>query len=1042
MIGPSPAAEGMPTSHRRSRAAVSAAGAPIRNQPAARLIYGLRTLPLAAAVLQVGAHPDDEDTGMLVTMSRRVGARAVYWSATRGEGGQNKRGPEMEEALGVVRTWESLQARELDGGEVLYGPFYDYGFSKRGEDTLAHWGREDLIREIVRAIRIVQPLVVISRWNGGSTDGHGHHQAIGLVADEAFDAAADPARFPELADQGLVPWRASKLYHSVAGDWQPGEASHFGEIVEEYEQAGYLRVATGELDPVSGLTFQEQAHLAVNRHRSQGMGFIAAPGPYYYYYRLVRRLGDETGPETSFFDGLDPYLTGLADYPGEGSAALREGLERACGAAERAIEAFHPERPSEAGRLAAEGAGILQELRAEAVAEPLESDAAAALDTCLAGKTQAFEELAAACLGLRVDCLVDPVRTTPGRAVNVCARLWNGGDQDAEINSVELDVPEGWALREQERTDGAGPSAGATTPYACSYEVTPPPDASPSVPYWLRRPRKTPYRYEWAEDGALGNALDPPLVSTLFDVSVGPHRLRLHAPAMHTSAFAGGFRRLPLAVLPPIAVAPRQRRRLLPVTDHDRMLPLVATVHCIEHDGADATVSVRAPNGWAVEPPATNVRFSTGGETHTLRAEVTIPAGTAAGTYELAYEVDCDGRESGFDLDVVRLPAEGVQGAADESNCAAEAFHVQPATIVFDLVGVEFARDLSVAYVEGMKEEILASLEGFDLDVTGLSDDDLAFGDLGRFDAVVVGPNAYNAREALRQNASRLLAYASDGGTLVVQYQTYGYDQPGLAPYPFGYHQPHDRVTLPESPVELLEPAHPALQSPNRLTAADFDGWVHDRGLYFFGEWDARYKPLLASADPGEQPKSGGLLVAQYGRGTYAYVAYSLFRQIPAGVRGGIGLFANLIGLAEARLRTRIQLLRRLALMDTFSDEELQGAAHAMAEHTIPAGEYLMRQGERGTDLFVLVEGTLEVLDERTTPERVLNVVEPVESVGELAALGRLPHSASLRAKTDATVLVLSEEGLADWLRGHPELGPRLIARITSRLMDSGELPR
>jgi LmbE family N-acetylglucosaminyl deacetylase len=332
------------------------AGAPARAQPAGRLIYRLRALPIAGTVLQLGAHPDDEDTGMLVTMSHGAGARAVYWSATRGEGGQNRRGPEKNDALGIVRTWESLQARDLDGGEVLYGPFYDYGFSKHGEDALGRWGREDVVREIVRAIRLVQPLVVISRWNGGETDGHGHHQAIGLIADEAFDAAADPERFPELEAAGLPPWRALKLYHSVAGDWQPGEASHFGEIVDAYEKAGHLRIDTGELDPVSGLTFQEQAHLAVNRHRSQGMGFIPAPGSYYYYYRLVRSVRGAAGREQGFFDGVDATLSGLADHPGGAAPKLRERLEAVQRLAERAAEAFHPMRAAETGRMVLEGA--------------------------------------------------------------------------------------------------------------------------------------------------------------------------------------------------------------------------------------------------------------------------------------------------------------------------------------------------------------------------------------------------------------------------------------------------------------------------------------------------------------------------------------------------------------------------------------------------------------------------------------------------------------------------------------------------------------
>ena len=159
---------------------------------------------------------------MLALVARGCGARAVYWSATRGEGGQNKRGGERGDALGVLRSWESLDAREVDGAEALFGPFIDFGFSKRGEDALRRWGREDVVRELVRAIRAVQPLVLVRRWAGTPADGHGHHQAIGMMTAEALDAAADPERFADLA---LPAWTPAKVYRSLAGDWQPGEAA-------------------------------------------------------------------------------------------------------------------------------------------------------------------------------------------------------------------------------------------------------------------------------------------------------------------------------------------------------------------------------------------------------------------------------------------------------------------------------------------------------------------------------------------------------------------------------------------------------------------------------------------------------------------------------------------------------------------------------------------------------------------------------------------------------------------------------------------------
>jgi len=230
----------------------------------AEIFYRLKKLGMAGAVLHIGAHPDDEDVGLMAYMARRMGVRMVYWSATRGEGGANRIGPYQEETLGVYRTWESLEARAMDGGEALFGPFYDYGYSKFGEEALSKWGRENLVREMVRAIRLVQPQVVVARWSGKPSDNHGHHLAIGTVVPAAFVAAGNPDCCRELREQGLHAWQPRKLYQSTLGDGLPGQRGLFGKLVPAYEAAGLTRINTGHLDPFAGLTYQEQAWIGYN----------------------------------------------------------------------------------------------------------------------------------------------------------------------------------------------------------------------------------------------------------------------------------------------------------------------------------------------------------------------------------------------------------------------------------------------------------------------------------------------------------------------------------------------------------------------------------------------------------------------------------------------------------------------------------------------------------------------------------------------------------------------------------------------------------
>ena len=243
------------------------------------------------------AHPDDEHGGLLAKLSRGEGARVSLLTLTRGESGDNAIGPQLFDALGLIRTEELLLADRYYGVDRQYfGTVVDYGFSKRLDECLEKWGREHVLRDMVGVIRTDRPLIVISRFQGNERDGHGNHSAAGLISQEAFSRAADPQAFPDQIAAGLRPWQPLKLYMGgvrANEDWT-------------------IRVDTGEYDPVLGESYQSLARLGLSFQRSQTSGrFSPQPGPSLAYYKRLQSKVDAPAKELSFFEGIDTTLAGL-----------------------------------------------------------------------------------------------------------------------------------------------------------------------------------------------------------------------------------------------------------------------------------------------------------------------------------------------------------------------------------------------------------------------------------------------------------------------------------------------------------------------------------------------------------------------------------------------------------------------------------------------------------------------------------------------------------------------------------------------------------
>jgi hypothetical protein len=300
----------------------------------------------------------------------------------------------------------------------------------------------------------------------------------------------------------------------------------------------------------------------------------------------------------------------------------------------------------------------------------------------------------------------------------------------------------------------------------------------------------------------------------------------------------------------------------------------------------------------------------------------------------------------------------------------------------------------------------------------------------------VVGPNAYLIRAGLQKYAGRFLEYVRQGGVLIIQYQGYRFQQPRYGPFPFRYSMPHDRVTDENAPVRILDPDHVLFKLPNPIREEDFHGWVRERGLYFFGQFDDRYHPLLSCSDPGEEPLTGGLVECQLGRGTFVYTGYSFFRQLPAGVPGAFRLFANLLALPEARILERIAFLRNIDLFSALNETQLDAVARIMTERWVDSGDYICRQGDLGYDLYVVYRGKVEVVREISGQEdQVVFVARGGDSLGEMAVLGNIPRTASLRTKGKVQLLVIEGSHFLSLLRQNPDMSIQLLQLLVKRLV-------
>jgi LmbE family N-acetylglucosaminyl deacetylase len=807
---------------------------------AAELQLALRRLGVVGGALYVAAHPDDENTAMLSWLASERLVRTGYLSVTRGDGGQNLIGQETGPLLGLIRTQELLAARRIDGAQQMFTRAVDFGYSKNPQETLATWGHEKVLGDVVWAIRRFQPDVIITRFPVTGEGGHGHHTASAMLAEEAFVAAADPAKFPEQL-RYVSPWRAKRIF------WN--RFTGFGRPVDPNDPAlaKSLRVDLGTFNPLLGRAYTEIAAESRTQHKSQGFGSAERRGSILNYFE--QRAGDPA--TTDLFEGVD---TSWSRYPG--GAKVGAILQRAA-------STFDENNRAATVPILIEALNALEQLRAT----PEWSDPAKPwAETKKQDILNAIRDAA----GLAIDVAASDSAVTPGADLPVSVTVVNRSDYPFRLSMV--------ASRYAQPSKAPGTKLENNKPVKTDLVLRAPAEHPYSQPYWLQEPPAKGL-YTVTHQLLVGqpeNHFEIPINVSLDDPQMNTLIFTVPAVFRWTDPVKGEQIRS-VDIVPPASVKLGSHVYLFPAAK-----PRPVSVWIRSYGATDGIVSLAMPEGWTSTPASIPVKLAGKGDEARVTFTITPPKGESVAAFRAELKTGERTIAQGIvDLDYPHIPAQRILGEATAKVVRADISH----------------RGSRIGYVMGSGDDVPEILRQVGYDVTLLSDTDLDRGDFAQYDAIVAGIRAYNTRDRLKLAHAKLMQYVEEGGTMVVQYNTANQLDdlavPVPGPYPFKISR--DRVTVEEAPVKLLAADHTLLTTPNRITAKDFEGWVQERGLYFPGEWDQKYTPLLATADPGEPERTGGLLAAKHGKGTFVYTGYAFWRQLPAGVPGAIRTFVNLV---------------------------------------------------------------------------------------------------------------------------------------------------
>ena len=798
----------------------------------------VQKLNVLGSVLYIAAHPDDENTRLISYMSNHVKARTAYLSLTRGDGGQNLIGPEIRELLGVIRTQELLAARGVDGGEQRFSRANDFGYSKHPDETLEIWNKDDVLSDVVWAIREFKPDIIINRFDhrrAGQT--HGHHTSSAMLSMEAFDLANDASKYSNQLELTEV-WQPKRLFYNTSW-WRYGSREAFDKI----DKSNMLKFDIGVYYPLKGVSNNELASLASSQHLCQGFGRMSTRGSQDEYIEFLK--GEPLkGNSEDVFAGIDTSWNRV-----EGGQAVGNIMSK--------IEAnFNFVNPS---------AHLPQLLEAFRLLQNIKDKHWKTI------KTKELKTIIEACAGLYLEVSASSPHAAPNSDVALRLEVLNRSDSKINLVSYNLStlnngVSKNMELQKNQRLNFED---GIRIPNNMAY----------TTPYWLNN-QSTLGMYNVEQQDLIGLPETPRAVFVDFNLMIEDTPITITKPVVYRySKPEKGELYRPFEIIPEVSARISDK---VFIFENDQQKEIEITVKA-GRDGIDGFIQMAYPNDWQVFPDKQKVEITNKGDIQKVVFTVIPPKGKSEGL--ITPMVNINGEfftDELIEIDYEHIPFQTVLLPSESK------------VVRLDIK----KRGDNIGYIEGAGDVVPESLRQIGYNVTSIKPEQISPENLADFDAIVVGIRAYNIVDELKFKQKFLLNYVKEGGNLVIQYNTSRrLKVDNLAPFELKLSR--DRVTDENALVRILEPDHPILNFPNKITIQDFEGWVQERGLYFPNEWSEEFIPLLASNDKGEISKEGALLVANYGKGNYIYTGLSFFRQFPSGVSGAYRLFANLLSTGK-----------------------------------------------------------------------------------------------------------------------------------------------